>query len=90
MKEKIALLEKQVADLQRKINLMGDIQMLIVSEIGDTNDKFQTKFIAKCLTKEDIRNGFTDFVFKTGTDKQKLAVQELNMKIDEIKERYEQ
>ena len=89
MKEKIEVLEKQISNLTRKLDLIGSIQMLIVSELGDTNNEFQNKFIATCLGKDDVRNGFTDFVFKTGTDAQKSAVQELNLKIQEIKERYD-
>lgn len=89
MKEQIKELEKRINNINKKLDLMGSIQMLIVSELGDTNNEFQNKFIATCLGKDDVRNGFTDFVFRTGTDAQKSAVQELNLKIQEIKERYD-
>lgn len=89
MKEQIKELEKRINNINKKLDLMGSIQMLIVSELGDTNNDFQNKFIATCLGKDDVRNGFTDFVFRTGTDAQKSAVQELNLKIQEIKERYD-
>ena len=85
MEEKLIKLEKQIKNIDTKLSLMASVQMLLVGHIGDNDKKFQNSFIATCLAKDEIRNSFTDFIFETGSDLQKSMIQELNLKIEDIK-----
>jgi hypothetical protein len=81
-------LEDRISSLNTRIRVMADLQHLILQELGDNNREFQAKVVACLLSKEEILNDFTDFIFNTDnvSDDIKLQVQEINEMIKEFKE----
>jgi hypothetical protein len=82
-------LKDRVDSLSKKIALLADIQMLLITELGDDNPRFQAKVIASLLSKQEILDGFTEFVFNSDnnvSDNVKLEMQEINEMIKAIRE----
>jgi len=82
-------LKNRVDSLAKKISLLADIQMLILMEIGDKNPTFQGRVIANFLSRKEILDGFTEFVFNPEnnvSDDIKLEMQEINEMLKQVGE----
>ena len=82
-------LKDRVDFLAKKISLLAEVQMLLVAELGDDNPRFQAKVIASLLSKQEILDGFTEFVFNSDnnvSDEVKLEMQEINEMIKAVRE----
>jgi len=79
----------RVDGLSKKISLLADVQMLLIEEMGNNNQSFQAKVIATLLSKQEVLEGFTNFVFDPDnnvSDAVKLEMQEINEMIKELRE----
>ena len=79
----------RVDSLSKKISLLADVQMLLIEEMGNNNQSFQAKVIATLLSKQEVLEGFTNFVFDPDnnvSDAVKLEMQEINEMIKELRE----
>ena len=79
----------RVDGLSKKISLLADVQMLLIEEMGNNNQSFQAKVIATLLSKKEVLDGFTNFVFDPDnnvSDAVKLEMQEINEMIKELRE----
>lgn len=82
-------LKDRLDTLSKRITLLADVQMLILGELGDENPSFQGKVIATLLSKKEVLEGFTEFVFDPAnnvSDAVKLEMQEINEMIKDIRE----
>ena len=84
--------DKEIVDkieqLSMRINTLADIQLLVMEEIGDKNPRFQMKAIAAILSKDEIRNEFTEFISTEEgiSDSMKVFMQDINEMIKDIRE----
>ena len=79
----------RVDSLSKKISLLAEVQMLLIEEMGNNNQSFQAKVIATLLSKQEVLEGFTNFVFDPDnnvSDAVKLEMQEINEMIKELRE----
>lgn len=82
-------LKDRVDNLSKKLALLVDMQMLILAEIGDNNPSFQGRVIANLLSRKEILDGFTEFVFDPDnnvSDAIKVEMQEINEMLKDIRE----
>jgi len=79
---------EHVKQLSMRINVLADMQMLVMEELGDKNPRFQTKAIAKILSHDELREDFTEFVQteESMSDNVKLFMQDINEMIKDIRE----
>ena len=79
---------EHVKQLSMRINVIADMQMLVMEELGDKNPRFQTKAIAKILSYDELREDFTEFVQteESMSDNVKLFMQDINEMIKDIRE----
>lgn len=84
--------DKEIVDkldqLSMRINTLADMQLLLMEEIGDKNPRFQMKAVAAILSKDEIRNEFTEFInTEEGiSDNMKVFMQDINEMIKDIRE----
>ena len=84
--------DKEIVDkieqLSMRINTIADIQLLLMEEIGDNNPKFQMKAVAAILSKDEIRDEFTEFISTEEgmSDNVKVFMQDINEMIKDIRE----
>ena len=84
--------DKEIVDkldqLSMRINTLADIQLLVMEEIGDKNPRFQMKAIAAILSKDEIRDEFTEFISTEEgmSDNVKVFMQDINEMIKDIRE----
>ncbi len=84
--------DKEIVDkleqLSMRINTLADIQLLLMEEIGDNNPKFQMKAVAAILSKDEIRDEFTEFISTEEgmSDNVKVFMQDINEMIKDIRE----
>ena len=53
---------EQVKQLSMRINVLADMQMLVMEELGNKNPRFQEKAIANILSHDELREDFTEFI----------------------------
>ncbi len=82
---KLENLEQTVDEIQNKIELIGNTLNLIISELGDENTEFQSKFISSTLSVDKFRDEFTKFVNEEGDDDIKFTMIEVNEMIERLK-----
>ena len=51
-----------VKNLQRKIELIGNLQMTMVTHLADKDKELQMKIMASILSEDKFRNDFTDWL----------------------------
>ena len=84
--------DKEIVDkieqLSMRINTLADIQLLLMEEIGDNNPTFQMKAVAAILSKDEIRDEFTEFISTEEgmSDNVKVFMQDINEMIKDIRE----
>lgn len=82
-------LKDRVDSLSKRIALLADVQLLILTEIGDDNPTFQKRVIANLLSKKEVLDGFTEYVFNPDnnvSDAIKVEMQEINEMLKDIRE----
>ena len=79
---------EHVRQLSMRINMLADMQLLVMEELGNNNPRFQTKAIANILSHDEIRQDFTEFIQteKGMSDDMKLFMQDINELIKDMKE----
>jgi len=79
---------KHVKQLSMRINLLADMQMLVMEELGNKNPRFQAKAIANILSHDELREDFTEFIQteKGMSDNMKVFMQDINEMIKDIRE----
>jgi len=78
----------KVKQLSMRINILADMQLLIMEELGNKNPRFQAKTIAAILSHDKIREDFTEFIqTEEGmSDNMKVFMQDINEMIKDIRE----
>lgn len=79
---------EQVKQLSMRINVLADMQMLVMEELGNKNPRFQAKAIANILSHDELREDFTEFIqTEEGmSDNMKVFMQDINEMIKDIRE----
>jgi cell shape-determining protein MreC len=79
---------EQVKQLSMRINVLADMQMLVMEELGNKNPRFQAKAIANILSHDEIRQDFTEFIqTEEGmSDNMKVFMQDINEMIKDMRE----
>ena len=79
---------EQVKQLSMRINVLADMQMLVMEELGNKNPRFQAKAIANILSHDELREDFTEFIqTEEGmSDNMKVFMQDINEMIKDMKE----
>lgn len=69
-----------ITNIQIKLDVMADLQMLLVQEVGENNHRFQNNAVKKLLSKKIIRDDFTNWLFSKENipDDIKTALIEIN------------
>lgn len=79
---------KHVKQLSMRINILADMQMLVMEELGNKNPRFQAKAIANILSHDELREDFTEFIqTEEGmSDNMKVFMQDINEMIKDMRE----
>jgi len=79
---------EQVKQLSMRINVLADMQMLVMEELGNKNPRFQAKAIANILSHDELREDFTEFIqTEEGmSDNMKVFMQDINEMIKDMRE----
>jgi len=69
-----------INNINLKLDVMSDLQMLLVQEVGENNQRFQTNAVQKLLSRKFIRDDFTNWMFSKEniSDDMKAALIEIN------------
>lgn len=69
-----------INNINLKLNILSDLQMLLVQEVGENNQRFQNNAVQKLLSRKFIRDDFTNYIFSNENipDDIKTALIEIN------------